>query len=89
MNKTELIAAVAGKDHVQEGHRAVIAATLGTITAARMRGEGAAHGLWLLRGEKRAPAHRPQPQKQETIQIPASQTPVFQGRQGPEGRRGK
>ena len=91
MNKTELIAAVAEKTGMsKKDTEAVIAATLGTITAALHEEEKVQlRGLRLLRGEEARRPHRPQPQKQGDHRDPRFPDPRFQGRQGPEGRRGQ
>ena len=90
MNKTELIAAVAEKTGMsKKDTEAVIAATLGTITAALHEEEKVQlMGFGSFEVKKRA-AHRPQPQKQGDHRDPRFPDPRFQGRQGPEGRRGQ
>ena len=79
MNKTELIAAVAEKTGMsKKDTEAVIAATLGTITAALHEEEKVQlMGFGSFEVKKRAARTGSNPRSKETIQIPASQTPVF------------
>ena len=77
MNKTELIAAVAEKTGMsKKDTEAVISATLGTITAALHEEEKVQlMGFGSFEVKKRAAR--------------TGRNPRFQGRQGPEGRRGQ
>ena len=79
MNKTELIAAVAEKTGMsKKDTEAVIAATLGTITAALHEEEKVQlMGFGSFEVKKRAARTGRNPRSKETIEIPASQTPVF------------
>ena len=79
MNKTELIAAVAEKTGMsKKDTEAVISATLGTITAALHEEEKVQlMGFGSFEVKKRAARTGRNPRSKETIQIPASQTPVF------------
>ena len=81
MNKTELIAAVAEKTGMsKKDTEAVISATLGTITAALHEEEKVQlMGFGSFEVKKRAARTGRNPRSKETIQIPASQTPVFSG----------
>lgn len=78
MNKTELIAAVAEKTGMsKKDTEAVIAATLGTITAALHEEEKVqlmGFGFFTSKEPKPMSCN---PRSKETIEIPASQTPVF------------
>ena len=78
MNKTELIAAVAEKTGMsKKDTEAVISATLGTITAALHEEKVQLMGFGSFEVKKRAARTGRNPRSKETIQIPASQTPVF------------
>ena len=78
MNKTELIAAVAEKTGMsKKDTEAVIAATLGTITAALHEEEKVQLMGFGSFEVKRAARTGRNPRSKETIEIPASQTPVF------------
>ena len=72
MNKTELIAAVAEKTGMsKKDTEAVIAATLHEEEKVQLMGFGS------FEVKKRAARTGRNPRSKETIEIPASQTPVF------------
>ena len=79
MNKAELINAVAAAADVSKmDAEAVIAATLGTITAALQEGEKVQLvGFGSFEVKKRASRIGRNPKTKESIEIPASVVPVF------------
>ena len=78
MNKTELIAAVAEKTGMsKKDTEAVIAATLGTTAALHEEEKVQLMGFGSFEVKKRAARTGRNPRSKETIEIPASQTPVF------------
>ena len=79
MNKAELINAVAeAADVSKKDAEAVITAAVETITAALKEGEKVQLvGFGSFEVKKRAARTGRNPISKETIQIPASQTPVF------------
>ena len=79
MNKAELINAVAAAADVsKKDAEAVIAATLGTITAALQEGEKVQLvGFGSFEVKKRAARIGRNPKTKESIEIPASVVPVF------------
>lgn len=79
MNKTELIAAVAEKTGMsKKDTEAVIAATLGTITAALHEEEKVQlMGFGSFEVKKRAARVGRNPKTKEPIEIPATTVPVF------------
>ena len=79
MNKAELINAVAAAADVsKKDAEAVIAATLGTITAALQEGEKVQLvGFGSFEVKKRASRIGRNPKTKESIEIPASVVPVF------------
>ena len=79
MNKTELIAAVAEKTGMsKKDTEAVIAATLGTITAALHEEEKVQlMGFGSFEVKKRAARTGKNPATGATIEIPASKVPAF------------
>ena len=79
MNKAELINAVAAAADVsKKDAEAVITAAVETITAALKEGEKVQLvGFGSFEVKKRAARTGRNPRSKETIQIPASQTPVF------------
>ena len=66
MNKAELINSVAASADVSKKEaEAVVSATFDAITAAlKDGGQGAAGGLWILRGQEACRPRGPQPQDQ-------------------------
>ena len=79
MNKTELIAAVAEKSGLsKKDSEAAVAATIAAITEA-LKAEDKVQivGFGSFEVKKRAARTGRNPRSKETIQIPASQTPVF------------
>ena len=83
MNKTELIAAAAEKAGLsKKDTEAVIAATLGTITAALHEEEKVQlMGFGSFEVKKRAARTGRNPRTKETVEIPASKAPVFKAGQ--------
>ena len=79
MNKTELIAAAAEKAGLsKKDTEAVITATLASITEALQNDDKVQLvGFGSFEVKKRAARTSRNPRSKETIQIPASQTPVF------------
>lgn len=80
MNKTELIAAVAEKAELsKKDAEAAITATIDAITDSLKNGEKVQLGVGFGSFEVKARAERVgrNPLTKETIQIPASKTPVF------------
>ena len=79
MNKTELIAAVAEKTGMsKKDTEAVITATLASITEALQNDDKVQLvGFGSFEVKKRAARVGRNPKTKETIQIPASQAPVF------------
>ena len=79
MNKTELIAAVAEKSGLsKKDSEAAVAATIAAITEA-LKAEDKVQivGFGSFEVKKRAARTGRNPRSKETIEIPASQTPVF------------
>ena len=83
MNKTELIAAVAEKTGMsKKDTEAVIAATLGTITAALHEEEKVQlMGFGSFEVKKRAARTGRNPRTKEIVEISASKAPVFKAGQ--------
>ena len=79
MNKTELIAAVAGKTNItKKDTEAVIGATLDVITEALAKGDKVAlAGFGIFEVKAREARVGRNPRTKETIQIPATRLPVF------------
>ena len=79
MNKTELIAAVAGKTEItKKDTEAVIAATLDVITEALAKGDKVAiAGFGIFEVKNREARTGRNPRTKETIQIPATRMPAF------------
>ena len=79
MNKTELIAAVAGKTNItKKDTEAVISATLDAITEALAQQEKVQLvGFGSFEVKKRAARTGLNPRTKQTIAIPASKAPVF------------
>ena len=79
MNKAELINAVAATAEVsKKDAEAVITATLDAITGALKEGDKVQLvGFGSFEVKKRAARTGRNPRSKETIEIPASQTPVF------------
>ena len=79
MNKTELIAAVAEKTGLtKKDAERVINATVETITASLAKGEKVAvSGFGNFEVKNREARVGRNPRTKETIQIPATKTPVF------------
>ena len=79
MNKTELIAAVAEKTGMsKKDSEAAVVATIAAITEA-LKAEDKVQivGFGSFEVKKRAARTGRNPRSKETIEIPASQTPVF------------
>ena len=79
MNKTELIAAVAEKSGLsKKDSEAAVVATIAAITEA-LKAEDKVQivGFGSFEVKKRAARTGRNPRSKETIEIPASQTPVF------------
>ena len=79
MNKTELIAAVAEKAELsRKDAEAAVSAVIDAITAALKDGDKVQLvGFGSFEVKKRAARVGRNPKTKETIQIPASKTPVF------------
>ena len=79
MNKTELIAAVAGKTEItKKDTEAVIAATLDVITEALAKGDKVAiAGFGIFEVKNREARTGRNPRTKETIEIPATKLPAF------------
>ena len=79
MNKAELIAAVAAAAEIsKKDAETAVTATLDTITTALKEGDKVQLvGFGSFEVKKRAARTGRNPRSKETIQIPASQTPVF------------
>ena len=79
MNKTELIAAVAEKTGMtKKDAERVINATVDTITETLVKGEKVAmSGFGIFEVKAREARVGRNPRTKETIQIPATKTPVF------------
>ena len=79
MNKTELINAVAEKaDLSKKDAEAAVAAVIDAITGALVEGEKVQLvGFGAFEVKQRAERIGRNPQTKQTIQIPASKTPVF------------
>ena len=90
MNKTELIAAVAEKaDLSKKDAEAAITATVDAIAEALTQGEKVQLvGFGSFEVKTRAARVGRNPRTGEEIPISEAKLPVFQGRQGPEGRGG-
>ena len=84
MNKTELIAAVAGKTNItKKDTEAVIAATLDVITEALSKGDKVAlAGFGIFEVKTREARTGRNPRTGETMEIAASKVPSFKAYNG-------
>ena len=79
MNKTELIAAVAGRSGItKKDAERVINATVDTITASLVSGDKVQiSGFGIFETKEREARGGRNPRTKETIEIPASRVPTF------------